>query len=54
MEWESFATVMEALLATLHGFSTFMQVRLYRSTYIGYRLGLGRLGCAMAGLARLG
>ncbi len=26
LEWESFATIMEALLATLHGFTTFMQV----------------------------
>lgn len=26
IEWETFATIMEALLATLHGFTTFMQV----------------------------
>lgn len=27
LEWESFAIIMEALLGTLHGFTTFMQVR---------------------------
>ena len=29
IEWEHFAVVMEALLATLQGFSTYMQVNVH-------------------------
>ena len=39
VEWENFATVMQALLATLHGFSTFMQVRKEAPSALGYLAG---------------
>ena len=45
MEWETFATIMEALLATLHGFTTFMQVSMLTADASRAASVFARLAC---------